>query len=171
MSGACIDPSPTPTSITQTPTVTPTNTPTIPPPTPSNTPTLTNTPTNTSSATVTPTPTQTLPCGNFVLSPSYTYNFTSVVGTGIPSFTLPTSGSNVTQCYYGTISAQTISVTLTGTTSFIPKLAVVITVDGYLEDYACITSTASTTYYLTMTTNAVQPEEVRISVVSGYYLC
>lgn len=123
--------------------------------------------------TPTPTPshTPTITAGEFTLSPSYTFNFTNFSGTGLPSFTLPTTGSNDTKNYSGTISAQTISVTLTGTSLSTPQLAVSLSVNNVEVDYKCITTTSSTTYSLTLPTNVSQPSTIRISVISGKSGC
>lgn len=109
--------------------------------------------------------------GEFTLSPNYTFNFTNISGTGLPTFTLPTTGGNATENYTGVISAQTISVTLTGSTMLVPDMAVSLSVDNVEQDYECITTTASTVYTLTLPSNVEQPAVIRISVISGKSGC
>ena len=48
----------------------------------------------------------TVPDGEMTLSPNYTFNFTNVSGTGLPSFTLPTTGTNKTSTFKGAIPAN-----------------------------------------------------------------
>ena len=112
----------------------------------------------------------TVPDGEMTLSPNYTFNFTNVSGTGLPSFTLPTTGTNKTSTFKGAIPAQTLSVTLSGTSLAIPKLAISASVDNVEVDYKCITTTASTVYNLTIP-QVDQPSKLRISVISGKSGC
>lgn len=186
----CIEPiTPTPTpSISETPLVTafptpsetPNNTPTVTPtktqtPNPTSTPTTTATPTITSTITptVTKTPTVTPTPSNvaasFVLSPSYTFIFTNVSGTGLPMFSLPTpQNTNQTQYFINTISPQVINFTISGSSLSFGHMAITLTVDNVLNDYSCITSTGSTTHSLTLATSVSPTSEIRASIVSGY---
>lgn len=182
----CVEP------VTPTQTPAPTSTPAVTPsqsqiavtPTKTSTPFVTRTPTKTpvqtSTNTVTPTitktptvtPTQTLPAGTFVLSPSYLTNFTSVIGTGLPSFTLPTTGANEIRLFTNTIPAQTINITVNGTNPFpISQLRLELVVDTVVKDYSCIYSSGTTSHTLYLPSAVSPSSEIRIEVNIGTSGC
>lgn len=128
-------------AISPTPTATPTGTPAV-------------TPSVTPSITVSPGPVT----GNFSISSAYGWTISNVSGTGLPALTYP----SCVVSYTGTISAQTLSITLTG--SGIGGTCVDIIVNGSL--YETHTPAAAGTFTMNMP-SITAPDDIFIGVDSG----
>jgi hypothetical protein len=157
-------PAPTP-SITpsimpsETPNETPSTTPSI---TPTITPSISITSTPTITPTLTPSPSS---VGIFTLSPGYTVNFTafSGSGSGIPDFSpyLPTTNVSVALAYSGTIPAQNINFTVSG--SLFPK-NIDLMINSILIQRITMASAGSGTF--TLFPSTTQPSSIFIAVNS-----
>ena len=102
--------------------------------------------------------------GNYILDAAYGMSFTSMSGSvgGLPTFTYPVSGGNTTKTYNGIISAQTLTIGLSGTLVSSPA-KIVLYVDGIIVDCQNIT-TGVQTKTLTIPNSIFSPSNIKISI-------
>ena len=109
--------------------------------------------------------------GDFILDAQYGMSFTSMSGsvglpTFTPAFTYPVTGGNTTSEYNGVVTAQTITIGLTGTRVITP-LKVVLYVDGVQVDCKDITANGVQTKTLNLSVSVGSPSTIKISINGG----